>query len=61
MLSETLQSHFLPTLIVSSYLGQAVDEDKARRVQGIFRPPMVGKGCGGFYRAQPVSEVLRPT
>src|SRR5919109_2534942 len=36
MLSEPLQSHLLPTLVVAPYPGQAVDEDKARRVQGII-------------------------
>jgi hypothetical protein len=60
MLSDPLQSRFLPTLVISSYLGAAVDEDKARRVQGILRSPMVGEGGGEFYEAQPTMEVLGP-
>jgi hypothetical protein len=48
MLSEMLKSSLLPTFVVSSYLRQSVDEDKARRVQGVFRPPMIGEGRGGL-------------
>lgn len=60
MLTESLQGRRLPAVIIPTDLNPTVYQNESRRMQGILRPTMVGKGVGSCQMSPPVHPALRP-